>query len=61
VWFRQFATPGIATLIVAIFFFAGVQLFVLGVLGEYIGAIHFQVRKRPIVIEQARINFDDRE
>jgi polyisoprenyl-phosphate glycosyltransferase len=35
-----------------------VQLFFLGVLGEYISAIHFQVRKRPLVIEKERINFD---
>jgi glycosyltransferase involved in cell wall biosynthesis len=56
-WFRKIAPPGIATLIVAIFFFAGVQLFYLGVLGEYIGAIHGQVRKRPLVIERERINF----
>jgi len=50
--------PGIPTLIVAIFFFAGIQLIFLGILGEYICAIHFQVRKRPLVIEKERINFD---
>jgi hypothetical protein len=55
--YRELAPPGVATLIVAIFFFAGVQLFFLGLLGEYIGAIHFQVRKRPLVIEKERINF----
>lgn len=58
VFFRKFAPPGIASLTVAIFFFSGVQLFVLGLLGEYIGAIHSQVRKRPLVIEKERINFD---
>jgi glycosyltransferase involved in cell wall biosynthesis len=57
VFYRQLAAPGIATLIVALFFFSGVQLFFLGVLGEYIGAIHSQVRKRPLVIERERINF----
>jgi len=40
-----------------LFFFSGVQLFVLGFLGEYISAIHFQVRKRPLVIERERVNF----
>jgi glycosyltransferase involved in cell wall biosynthesis len=55
--FLKAAPPGIATLIVAIFFFGGVQLFLTGVLGEYIGAIHFQVRKRPLVVERERINF----
>lgn len=59
VYYRRFSQPGIATLIVALFFFAGVQLFFLGLLGEYIGAINSQVRKKPMVIERERINFDD--
>ena len=50
---------GIPTIIIAIFFFSGLQLFFLGVLGEYIGAVHSQVRKRPLVIESERINFED--
>lgn len=58
VYYRQVSAPGIATLIVAIFFFSGVQLFFFGVLGEYISAIHFQVRKRPLVVERERINFN---
>ncbi len=58
IFFRKFAEPGIPTLIVALFFFSGVQLFFFGVLGEYIGAIHSQVRRRPLVTEQERINFD---
>lgn len=49
--------PGIATLIVAIFFFSGVQLLFLGLLGEYIAAIHQQVRFGGRVIEAERINF----
>jgi glycosyltransferase involved in cell wall biosynthesis len=52
------APPGIPTLIVAIFFFSGVQLFFFGILGEYICAIHFQVRRRPLVIEKERLNFE---
>jgi glycosyltransferase involved in cell wall biosynthesis len=59
-YYRQIAPPGIPTLIVAVFFFAGLQLFFFGILGEYIAAIHFQVRKRPLVIERERINFDAR-
>lgn len=58
VYFRAFAEPGIPTLIIALFFFSGVQLFFMGLLGEYIGAIHFQVRKKPLVIERERINFN---
>jgi glycosyltransferase involved in cell wall biosynthesis len=55
--YRRLAPPGIPTLITAVFFFSGIQLLFLGILGDYIGAIHFQVRKRPLVIEQERINF----
>jgi glycosyltransferase involved in cell wall biosynthesis len=58
VHYRQLASPGIPTLIAALFFFSGVQLFFLGILGEYIAAIHFQVRRRPLVVERERINFD---
>ncbi|OGW41062.1 MAG: dolichol monophosphate mannose synthase [Nitrospirae bacterium RBG_13_39_12] len=50
---------GIAPVVVGLFFFASVQLFFLGILGEYIGSIHTQVLKRPLVIEKERINFDD--
>ncbi|HOG91643.1 MAG TPA: glycosyltransferase family 2 protein [Smithella sp.] len=49
---------GMAPMIIGIFFFGGVQLFFLGVIGEYIGAIFTQVKKRPLVIEKERINFD---
>ena len=51
--------PGIPTLIVALFFFGGVQLMFLGIIGEYVSAIHFQVRKRPLVVERELINLDD--
>jgi glycosyltransferase involved in cell wall biosynthesis len=53
--------PGIPTLIVALFFFGGVQLMFLGIIGEYVSAIHFQVRKRPLVIERERLNFGEGE
>ena len=58
IYYQTLAPPGIPTLVVAIFFFAGLQLFFFGVLGEYISAIHFQVRKRPLVVERERINFE---
>ncbi len=49
---------GIAPLVMGLFFFSSVQLFFIGIIGEYIGAIHTQVLKRPLVIEKERINFD---
>jgi len=57
VFFGELAEPGILTLIVALFFFGGVQLFFLGLLGEYIIAIYGQVRRKPLVTERERINF----
>ncbi|HPZ06760.1 MAG TPA: glycosyltransferase family 2 protein [Candidatus Eremiobacteraeota bacterium] len=48
---------GIAPVIIGIFFFSSVQLFFTGILGEYIGSIHTQVLKRPLVVEKERINF----
>jgi glycosyltransferase involved in cell wall biosynthesis len=49
---------GLAPLLIGIYFFGAVQLFFIGLLGEYIGAIHTQVHKRPLVVEKERINFD---
>jgi glycosyltransferase involved in cell wall biosynthesis len=49
---------GIAPLVIGLFLFSSVQLFFLGIIGEYIGSIHTQVLKRPLVIEKERINFD---
>jgi len=49
---------GMAPIVIGLFFFASVQLFFIGILGEYIGAIYTQVNKRPHVIEKCRINFD---
>ena len=48
---------GTAPMVIGVFFFSSIQLFFIGIIGEYIGAIHTQVRKRPLVIEKERINF----
>jgi glycosyltransferase involved in cell wall biosynthesis len=50
-------TLGIAPALIGIFFFCSVILFFIGILGEYIGAIHTQVLRRPLVVEKERINF----
>ena len=57
-YWEQFSL-GMAPLLIGVFFFASIQLFFIGILGEYIGAIHTQVLKRPMVIERERVNFDD--
>lgn len=48
---------GQAPIVIGLFLFSSVQLFFIGILGEYIGAIHTQVLNRPLVVEKERINF----
>ena len=48
---------GTAPILIGIFFFGAIQAFFIGVLGEYIGSIHTQVRNMPLVIERERVNF----
>src|SRR4051812_45317356 len=42
--------PGFATLTVAIFFLAGMQLVTIGVIGEYVGRIFEEVKRRPLYV-----------
>jgi glycosyltransferase involved in cell wall biosynthesis len=55
-FWSQFAL-GTAPILIGFFFFMSVQLFFIGMIGEYVGAIHTQVLKRPHVIEKERLNF----
>ena len=48
---------GMAPILIGVFFFGAVQMFFIGLLGEYIGSIHTQIRNMPHVIEMERINF----
>jgi hypothetical protein len=57
VYWNRFTT-GMAPAIIGLFLVASIQLFFMGMLGEYIGAIHTQVQKRPLVVEKERINFE---
>ena len=50
---------GMAPLVIGLFFFSAVQLFFIGVIGEYVGAIYTQVKNRPLVVEKERVNFDN--
>lgn len=49
---------GNAAISIGVFFFGAVQLFFVGLLGEYILNINTRVLHRPLVIEERRINFD---
>ena len=55
-WFRS----GIAPLVIGVFFLGGVQLFFIGLLGEYVLAINSRVLDRPLVVEEDRLNFNVR-
>ncbi len=48
---------GTAPILIGLFFFSAVQLFFIGILGEYILIILTQVQRRPLVIEAERVNF----
>lgn len=56
--FWQTFSLGMAPVVIGLFFFAGVQLIFIGIIGEYLGAVWSQVRNRPLVVEEERINFD---
>ncbi|MEO0192720.1 MAG: glycosyltransferase family 2 protein [candidate division WOR-3 bacterium] len=51
------AIPGWASIAVLVLFLGGIQLLVLGVIGEYLGRIYDEVRARPLYIVAKRINF----
>lgn len=51
--------PGYATIVVAIMFFGGIQLLSIGILGEYIGRIFTEVKRRPKYIIKQKLGFDD--
>ncbi len=53
-WFRA----GIAPLVIGVFFLGGVELFFIGLLGEYILSINTRVLDRPLVVEEERLNFE---
>jgi hypothetical protein len=55
--FWNYFQIGISPILIGIFFFGAVQMFFIGLLGEYIASIHTQVRNMPLVIEAERVNF----
>src|SRR6185369_10710419 len=48
---------GLAPILIGFFFISSVQLFFVGIVGEYIGSIWTQVRHHPLVFEKERLNF----
>jgi glycosyltransferase involved in cell wall biosynthesis len=56
--FWDYFPLGTAPIMVGLFLLASVQLFFIGIIGEYIGLMHMRILKRPLVVERERINFE---
>ena len=52
---------GTAPMVLGMFFLGAVQLVFLGLIGEYILSINTRMKNRPLVIEEERINFDEKQ
>lgn len=57
IWWDRFPA-GMAPLLIGMLFLGSVQIFFTGLVGEYVLSINQRVMKRPLVIEEERINFD---
>lgn len=55
--FWQTFAAGMAPILIGVFLFGSVQLFFIGLLGEYILGINSRIMNRPLVIEEKRLNF----
>ena len=56
IWWDRFPA-GMAPMLIGMLFLGSIQIFFIGVLGEYIMSINQRVMKRPLVIEEERLNF----
>jgi len=52
--------PGYASLMVVVLFLGGIQLFFMGLMGEYVGRIYMEVKDRPIYVVAQEIGFDEK-
>lgn len=52
-------SAGIAPLVIGVFFLGAMQLFFIGLLGEYVLSINTRVLDRPLVVVEEKLNFED--
>lgn len=57
IFFPDQVIPGWSSLFVAILFIGGIQMMCIGILGEYLGRIHEEIKGRPIYISEEEVNF----
>jgi glycosyltransferase involved in cell wall biosynthesis len=57
---RGIDVPGYASLFVAVLFLGGINMIGLGILGEYVGRIFLEVKRRPIYLVESRIGFNEK-
>ncbi|MFT4033524.1 MAG: glycosyltransferase family 2 protein [Siphonobacter sp.] len=61
IFFRpETLVPGWASTVIVMIFFGGIQLLTIGLLGEYIGSIFDEIKKRPEFIVSEQINFNEK-
>ena len=58
VWLTGITTPGWTSLIITILFLGGMQLTALGIVGEYVGRIYMETKRRPLFVLQDKAGFD---
>lgn len=57
IWWDRFMA-GMAPILIGMFFLGSIQLFFIGLIGEYVSSINQRVMNRPLVVEEERINFE---
>jgi len=58
IFFPAITMSGWASILIAVVFFGGIQLFTIGIIGEYIGRIYDETKNRPLYIIEEEINFE---
>lgn len=58
--FTGYAIPGITAVILMVILLGGIQIFMLGIIGEYIGRIFEESKKRPLYVVKSAVNFPER-
>ena len=58
IWWDRFSA-GMAPMLIGVFFIGSLQLFFIGLIGEYIMNMNKRLMNRPLVVEEERINFEE--